>query len=456
MRPRSLTPLIALGVLALGVLTLGSACDERAPEPTPPDVGRYTTEGSAVFDGHGRQLLLRGVNVPTLDATEAEFRRIADWGATVVRQLYFWADVEPVEGEIDHLFIERIADQVALAKEQGLLVLLDMHQHTFGVGFLWGMPYWACDESYYESCDDPCDYFDVEVQACFEQFWRSEALTQQYIDHLVLLAERFADEPAVIGFDVMNEPFCAHENMNGCGVVLGDFYARAAEAILAVAPHKLIFFEPNYMAYLGLPTEVTAPTYPNAVYAPHYYLMSIHDGGDYDLNPEPILGALAMRQSEADAFGTPMFMGEFGGMAQVAGFDQFIEDHMHAFDHHLAGYAYWLYARGDGFHLLDPEGREKPFVDVFVRPYPQRTPGTLTSLAYDRATRVMHLRFTGDASLDASGLLYVPDRHYPDGFSLTGCDAPDCTWEHDPTRQRSAFWITADGDYELTLSPPEP
>lgn len=78
MRPRSLTPLIALGVLALGVLTLGSACDERAPKPTPPDVGQYTTEKSAVFDDHGRQLLLRGINMPTLNTTEAEFRRIAD------------------------------------------------------------------------------------------------------------------------------------------------------------------------------------------------------------------------------------------------------------------------------------------------------------------------------------------------------------------------------------------
>ena len=429
------------------------ASDADGPD-LPGPVG-YATSADGVFDPAGRQIILRAVNFPKQDYVAEDFARVAGWGVNTLRQLYFWADVEPVEGQIDWDFVEVLARQVALAKEHGLYVILDMHQHCYSVGFLWGMPRWTCDESYYARCDEwDCQSYSAEpVQACFERFWTSDELQAKYIAHMALLAERFADEPTVIGFDVMNEPFCLHAGLDGCGELLGGFYRRAADAIHAVAPGKLVVFEPSYVELAGFETSLTGLDFPGGVYGAHYYLMTVHDGADYDGNPGPIADAIALRAAEARAMDVPLFIGEFGGMASVAGFDQYIDDHMDLFDQHLAGSAYWLYEFGDGFHMLDPEGQERPFVDVFVRPYARLTPGVLTAMSYDRETRVFSVAFDGRADVSEPGVLFVPARHYPDGYTLTGCDEPACRFERDDESQTVWFSITGAGPFALRIDP---
>ncbi len=462
------------GVVALAVL-LVAGCpgdDDDSGEPPADDdatddddsagddddaLTGYTTSAEGVFDEHGRHLLLRGINVPTQDSEAADFQRIAGWGNNMVRQLYFWADVEPEEGVIDEAFLAKLDSQVQLAAAEGLLVLIDHHQHGYGVGFgCWGMPAWTCDEQYYEQCvDDPWNYFCDGMETCFELFWTGEELKQKYIDHLVLLAERYADEPAVIGFDLINEPFCMHTTLEECGVVMGDFYSDAAQQILAVAPDKLIFYEPNFIELAGFPTHVTGLEFAGkGVYAAHYYLMEVHDGGDYDGSPAQIEFNVGLRADEAVTFDAPLFLGEYGGMTSAANFTQYIDDTLDILDSRLGGAAYWLYAEGEGFHILDPDGQEKDFMGAYVRPYPVRTPGVARSMSFDLETRVMSVTFDGTASIAAPGVIFVPDRHYPDGFELRGCDAPACSWEHDSAAQQVRYTLDGDGEYSLQLAPP--
>jgi len=432
-----------------------AADDDDDSAPAAP-VG-YWTSADGIFDEHGRQLILRGINVPTQDSEASDMELIASWGNNVVRQLYFWADVEPEEGQIDQAFLEQIDRQVQLARDEGLYVLIDHHQHCYGVGFgCWGMPAWTCDEQYYQQCeDDPWNYFCDGMETCFELFWTGDELKQKYIDHLVLLAQRYADEPAVIGFDIINEPFCMHTTLDECGVVMADFYSDAAAQIRAVAPDKLIFFEPNFIELAGFPTNLTGLDLGGkGVYAAHYYLMEVHDGGDYDLDPSLIQYNIDLRAGEAAVFDTPLFVGEYGGMASAANFTQYIDDNLDIFDGHRAGAAYWLYAEGDGFHILDPEGQPKAFVEAYVRPYPRATPGLIRALAFDLDTKVMDLTFEAAGAVAEAGDLFVPTMHYPDGFTLEGCDAPACTWEHDPPAQAVRFTVTEAGEYTFRLALP--
>ncbi len=457
MRFSWLTILLLPSLAALvGVAGCSSPGDDDSADPDPQGPVGYWTSAAGVFDEHGRQITLKGVNVPTQESTPEEFAQLASWGMNTVRQVYFWADVEPVEGQYDEAYLAKLDQQVALASANGMFVLIDHHQHCYGAGFgCWGMPAWTCDQQYYDECeDDPWNYFCDGMLACFELFWTGEEIRQKYIDHLVMLAARYADEPAVIGFDVINEPFCMHTTVEECGAQMGDFYSDAAEQIGAVAPDKLIFFEPNFIELAGLSTNVTALRVPNkGVYAAHYYLMEVHDGGDYDLDPGLIEYNIDLRAEEAVAFDVPLFVGEFGGMAYVANFDQYIDDNLDLFDSHRAGSAYWLYAYGDGFHMLDDQGAEKPFLESFVRPYPKLTPGVIESLSFEFDTMVMSLTFAGDATIGQPGELYVPARHYGDGFTLTGCDEPDCSWSHDPAGQAVTFTVSADGTYLFELSP---
>ncbi len=446
----------------VAIAVLASSCKRDQPKPpavpsdTAPevDLGKVWTSADGVFTDEGLQLLLRGVNCPSRENTADDFAQLAGWGVNTIRLLYFWAHVEPEAGQIDEAFLEQLDGQVALAKQQGLYVLIDEHQHGYGVGFgAWGFPEWTCDEQHYEACyDEPFSYWCEGTQICFDEFWHSEELQQQYIDHLVLLAERYADEPAVIGFDVINEPFCMGDD---CGQTMSEFYTKAGRQIGEVAPDKLIFIEPNFVELVGVPTVVTDVDVPNKlVYAAHYYLMEVHDGNDYDLNPRPIQANFELRKQEAaEVFDAPLFLGEFGGIAEVANFSQYIDDTLDLLDDTLAGGTYWLYGQGEGFHMLDEEGNEKPFLDTFVRPYPMSTPGLVESLSFEDSTKVMDLVFESDGKSTAPGLIFVPERHYGAGFSLTGCDAPSCTYSHDSTTQLLSLTVVEAGTYSLRLSP---
>lgn len=417
---------------------------DTAPAPV---AGPYTS-AEGLFDAQGRQLLLRGANLPTLEYVDADFDILAGWGVDVVRQLYFWSELEPVQGTYEEGYVDQIARQVELARDHGMRVVIDHHQHCYGGCLGWGMPGWACAATADGACEDPWNYFGHEVQGCFATFWTDPDLQAAYIAQLVHVAQRFVHEPAVIGYDVINEPFCLSADGLDCGQAMSDFYAAAAAALQQVSPDTFIFWEPSYLELVGVETAVV-PTFKNGVYAPHYYLMEVHDGGDYDLDSTQIRLAVELRAREAAAFDQPLFMGEFGGMASVANFDRYIDDHMDLFDQYEASATYWLYERGDGFHMLDSEGQEKPFLDQFVRPYARATPGRVLSTGFDDATGRFSLEIEGDPTLGAEGEIFVPERHYPEGGQLRGCEAPGCTWELEEGVVRYRIW--EEGRYVLEM-----
>ncbi len=427
--------------------------EDTAPVADPP---RLTTSAQGIFDLHGRQILLRGANFPTVDNTQQDYDTLTGWGGNVVRQLFMWSHLEPSEGAYDQDYLAKLDAQVALAEANGVQLLIDHHQHAYGEGFTWGMPYWTCDEANYALCeDDPGNYLCAGIQNCFEAFWTSDPLRQQYIDMMVLLAERYSGSDAILGYDLMNEPFCMHEDLEGCGAVMGEFWTELATAIHAVDPDALIFWEPNFLELIGISTRTSGLEFSGGVYGAHYYQMTVHNGADYDGDPSEIIDNIGMRAEEAAAFDHAFFLGEFGGPADVAGFDQYIDDHMDLLDDLGAGGTYWLYARGDGFHMLDDHGNEKPFLDVFVRPFPHATPGVISALAYDMDSRVFSLDFDTQAAVSEPGVIFVPDRHYPDGFDLSGCDEPACRWEYQAESQRVLFHADEAGSFALRLEPPQ-
>ena len=177
--------------------------------------------------------------------------------------------------------------------------------------------------------------------------------------------------------------------------------------------------------------------------------------GDYHLDSSELDRNIEIRLQEADQLGVPLFIGEYGGMANVANFNEYIDDGFQAFDRYLAGSTYWLYAMGDGFHMLDSDGQERDFVDIFVRPYARTVPGLVLSTSFDLENRHLQLTIVGDTTVSEPGDIFVPTRHYPNGFELTGCDQPGCLWEHEPEHQRVVFWINDEGQHDLSITPVE-
>lgn len=183
--------------------------------------------------------------------TEWDIQNIAAQGCNVIRVPFgywnFMADdkgtwlTEEIE---DNPGFQRFDWLLEIAGKHGIYVILDMH------GCPGGQSYDTCDGT-------PGDYFlfsDSEYQDVMEKLW-------------IAIAERYKDEPALAGYDIMNEA----EYYSGS--VESDprnmVYNRMYQAIRAVDPAHIIFIEAIWELNC-LPTPEQAG-WENVVYETHPY-----------------------------------------------------------------------------------------------------------------------------------------------------------------------------------------
>lgn len=187
--------------------------------------GFVTVSGMHFLDGSGKPLLLHGINVANKsrdqgyvgNLTPSDFAAIRSWGMNCIRLTIFWDGLEPEPGRIDEAYLDRIARLVGWAKAAGLYVLLDMHQDLYSVKFSDGAPPWATlDEGKAHTASavwSDAYYSSPAVQTALDHFWANSpapdgvGLQDHYARIWQRVAQRFSAEPAVIGYDLMNEPF---------------------------------------------------------------------------------------------------------------------------------------------------------------------------------------------------------------------------------------------------------
>jgi endoglycosylceramidase len=181
--------------------------------------------GVRFLDPTGKPITFHGINICnkskdqgyTSHISAADFAQIRSWGMNAVRLCIFWDGLEPRPGYFDKAYVDRIAHLVDEAKQQGLYVLLDMHQDLFSIKFGDGAPVWATidDGKPHTKVDDWNDayYVSEDVQAALDHFWSNSpgpdgvGLQDHYAEAWQFVAKRFQDEPAILGYDLMNEPF---------------------------------------------------------------------------------------------------------------------------------------------------------------------------------------------------------------------------------------------------------
>ena len=218
-------------LLVLAGLVLCSSLTKGAEPP-----GFIQASGTRFVEANGAALILHGINVENKDSKQgylgdfgaSDLDLIRSWGMNCIRLTIFWDGLEPEAGRIDRSYIERIARVIELAKARGIYVLLDMHQDLYSVKFSDGAPLWATlDEGKVHTKGRVWSdsYVSSEaVQTAFDHFWANSpvsdgvGLQDHYARVWQAVATRFAAEPAVVGYDLMNEP------------APGVDYARAQQA----------------------------------------------------------------------------------------------------------------------------------------------------------------------------------------------------------------------------------
>lgn len=192
-------------------------------------------------------------------------------------------------------------DLVAWSRAEGLFVLFDLHgapggqtgfQHDDGPGY-------------------PLLFYVRAYQDATVRLWQA-------------LARRYRDEPAVLGYDLLNEPVAPFHDTAYLNSRLTDFYRRLVAAIRAVDPHHIIVlggaeWNGNFSVFPG-------PLAGNTVYSYHKYWSKTDRSAI-----QPYLDFSFLHN-------VPLFMGESG---------EADDDWTHAFrelhERHEIGWCFWNY-----------------------------------------------------------------------------------------------------------------
>lgn len=435
-------------------------------------------------DDVGRSLILRGINLSNSsksgpghqpNVSEAEIAQMADEaGFRYARHLIFWGAVEPTEGEYDEAYLDQVEAWLDLYEAHDVKVLLDMHQDVFGYGPpdpadggnpTWGngAPPWALAIALDgevpvvpNSVFWAFRYLEPPVQTTFDRFFAYEGDYRALQDHYVAawrhVAERFRDHPAVVGYDLMNEPHpgSAWDSLEvgssrfelGPGyefdrTKLGPFYQRAINAIRRVDPDTWIYYEPRYGApgngsrsYLTR-LDDPRPGEPRLVFAPHMYSVGYEARQEMFPTDSSIARWENSRFFEIREADVPLVVGEFGLEQSWPGGLLLTEIQIEAFDRLNASWAYWSFdpgtTPGSGwtpFYRTGDPARPlefQPNADILVRVYPLATAGRLRDFVWNRHTRVFTMRFDTIPGVTETTTtdIFVPDeRFYPDGFEI--------------------------------------
>jgi endoglycosylceramidase len=441
-----------------------------------PTLGGYQPPESPRFitDDQGRALILHGLNVantckypPYLPwQTREDIERMADdWGFNLARLLVSWAAIEPEMGVFDDAYLDQVAERVDWFAAAGIYVILDMHQDVYGPVdsdgrelFGNGHPAWA-----YLSDGQPfqlntlswfLNYWQPAVMRGFDNLWDYRGhpeLQDHYALTLARLAQRFRDHPAVLGYDIMNEPWA--------GTLIDDpesfdsgpyraFLERMIAAIRAVDEDGWIFFEPrawgpnygdpSYIGVLDDPREGEE----RLVYFPHYYSVNVDIFQKYDPESDTSIRDWAeSRKLEIDAQRAPMLIGEWGTDPTWTGALEYLQEAARMADSMTSGWAYWSYELG-GWSPVDGNRDESPIADILVRAYPQRVAGQPIYIDYDPDARRLSLGFEQKQGVTGPTEIYIPaDRFFPEGFDLSVSDA-EGTWssQWDANRELLSIW----------------
>jgi endoglycosylceramidase len=435
------------------------------PLPYSPN-GFVGSDGRSLRDEKGRILLLRGVNVANqskvppflpLWFTQQHFLDLAARGLNAVRFLVIWEAVEPERGVFDAAYLDAVEERVGWATDAGLYVLVDMHQDLFARTFGGdGAPEWAVLDHGLPFDPPPGDWFlaygEPAVKQAFQSFWdNEEGIQDEFILAWRQVAARFEDNPRILGYDLLNEPFPGLMPVTRIAEfekdVLTPFYSRVIEGIRKEDSVHLVFVEPTATKGLGVKGGLEHPGDPAVVYAPHYYHPTMDLMGAYWDTKESMLDAFAQMQIEAQALGAPLFLGEYGFFAGNKGDALHARHQAEVLEETLASSTAWgADPCAAGLCLYSDDGQPLWPLDFLSVPFPAATNAALQSWHYDRTARTLSVRIDETGWEQGVTEIVLPEPLFPHGAHI------ECAWAGAPVQCPQA--TATDGAIELTTGGP--
>lgn len=441
-------------------LILAGACGQSEDPKSRP----LWSDGTHLRDADGRVAILRGVNArvdgvfdvgfsdgraalePIPPLTSDDCRRMRELGFDLLRLPINWSGVEPRDGELDEGYLSRVDAAVQCAAGAGIVTLIDLHQDAYSkeIGED-GAPLWAISPPPTKLLGGPLTDLGTrrtssQVTSAFQAFFRTgdpTGLQGRFITMLAHVAARFADDPAVVGFELFNEPIAGDDDVTA-------FHIAAAEAAHRAAPAKLIFFEPSALRNLidFAPLSPTPFPVAAAVYSPHVYtFVFLPDPARFETaTPADLEPSVLNARMEARAWSTPLLIGEFGlGPSADPQNELWMQTQAQLHDRYFASDAFWLWKeRSQGSwgvfdHVAASDTwTERPQVVAWVsRVHVARVAGTPTIIESTPLGDAIHVEIAPGSATTAPHLIYIPER-----FAATArarCDGAEVATVRDPS-----------------------
>lgn len=437
---------------------------------------------SYITDSQGRALILHGLNtcnnskyfldgMPWIKESDvvAESNTL---GTNAVRFLIFWDLVEPQPGVYDDNYLANVLIRVNWYGSLGMHVILDMHQDLYGPGAFAdgptdvdGAPRWATYTDglpVKETSPWGLMYLQLGETRAWDNFWgttlKHPELREHYGAAWQHVAGYFANNNAVIGYDLLNEPYGG--SLQGPifeRTVLFAMYQSAINKIRQVDNNHWIFVEPSsFAATQGLPTSLPKPNdprigEPHIVYAPHLYPVTLtldnskasYTGSNISVVNMTLEMWTASSRAITQSWKAPLAIGELGAIDYRSVGNLNYVDKITALTENIG--ASWLWwsndkgstspYQGDGvFNALAPH---------LSYPYAQAIAGTPKVLHYDPLKKQLTVEFANKVGVTGTTDLFLSPYFFPNGYTLITTDAKGA-WSSNYNAAHHVLSITAD------------
>lgn len=395
---------------------------------------KIRAEKMRLVDEYGRERIFNGVNICDKGYWRRDYGKI--WqkglaeklnqsGINLIRLGMNWDAIEPKMGEYNEDFLNGIGEILDECEQAGVYVYLDMHQDLysfFETADGDGAPLWACmtEGHQYKKVHFVWaeGYFlSKAVHKSFDNFWANSELhgrgvQDRFFDMWSYVIKKFGEHKAVIGFDILNEPFpgtdggkvirkiltnlvkttifdksislkelvkralkpeTRHEVLDLYGgpqlrratsaadelikkfdtTSYSHFINKAAKTIRELGSDKIIVMENSYYSNLGIPYSCPIPSVDgnadeNVVFAPHAYDFMV-DTPEYKYaNNARIKAIFDEHKRSQERLGVPVIVGEWGGYTEGNEWFHHIKFLEELFDSYKWSSTYWL--NFDGSH----------------------------------------------------------------------------------------------------------
>lgn len=451
---------------------------------------RIFVDGKRFVDEYGRHRIFNGVNysdkvaerwclIHDEEYMDLTIRRFKQCGWNIVRLGIPWAAIEPKPNQYNEKYIDKVEMVLNLCEKYGIYVFVDMHQDLFGGSADArggdGAPEWACLRGTKKPRNSKLvwatGYFwDKGVHNCFDNFWADAkvngvGLQTYFINMWCHLAERVKDHPALLGFDLFNEPYPGSDGgkifkkliLNLSKTVVTDkrcnkpwlikqlvtgnshrvlepfddpslfrkvtkagdelqrkfdeevyskFINKLSKAIRNVTDKGIIIVESCYYTNLGIPFCMPPVNYDGKreeqlCYSPHGYDLTV-DTPTYDYaSNSRVWSIFEEKKRTQEKWNVPIIVGEWGGFWDGDRWLDHLDFLLGKFDENQWSQAYYTFF--DSFFKTDYD----KVLKRIVRPVPQAVCGKIEKYRHDKENNEFTLEFTQEREYDVPTVIYA-------------------------------------------------